>query len=55
MGAVVIVLSLSMTTLFCAGDRQDKDSSAVSWVLLEMPKSDVQSGCPQEILLPTEH
>lgn len=54
MGAVVTVLSLSMTTLLCAGDRQDKDPSAVSWVLLEMPNSTVQPGSSQEILLLTE-
>lgn len=40
MRAVMTVLSLSMTTLLCAGDRQDKDPTAVSWVVLEMTKND---------------
>lgn len=39
MGAAITVLGLSTATLLCAGDRQDKDPSAVSWVLLQMPNS----------------
>lgn len=39
MGAEMTVLSL---TPICAGGRHTKDPSAVSWALLEMPKSDAK-------------